>query len=212
MASAVIHMTVASEINKVLKRDYDKLIIGSIAPDISKIIGETKLRSHFLVTEENNNNIPNIDVFLSAYKKYLYDDFVMGYFIHLYTDYLWFKYFIPEIYDKVSIKKLDGTVIKCTKEMASTYIYNDYTNLNIDLIDKYELNLKIFYGELPKIDPIITEIPMNRLDLLIEKMGLIIKNTKVNKSYVFDLENIDSFIKMSIELTLAKIKEIENEK
>ena len=212
MASAVIHMTVASEINKVLKRDYDKLIIGSIAPDISKIIGETKLRSHFLVTEENNNNIPNIDVFLSAYKEYLYDDFVMGYFIHLYTDYLWFKYFIPEIYDKVSIKKLDGTVIKCTKEMASTYIYNDYTNLNIDLIDKYELNLKIFYGELPKIDPIITEIPMNRLDLLIEKMGLIIKNTKVNKSYVFDLENIDSFIKMSIELTLAKIKEIENEK
>ena len=212
MASAVIHMTVASEINKVLKRDYDKLIIGSIAPDISKIIGETKLRSHFLVTEENNNNIPNIDVFLSAYKKYLYDDFVMGYFIHLYTDYLWFKYFIPEIYDKVSIKKLDGTVIKCTKEMASTYIYNDYTNLNIDLIDKYELNLKIFYGELPKIDPIITEIPMNRLDLLIEKMGLIIKNTKINKSYVFDLENIDSFIKMSIELTLAKIKEIENEK
>ena len=212
MASAVIHMTVASEINKVLKRDYDKLIIGSIAPDISKIIGETKLRSHFLVTEENNNNIPNIDVFLSAYKEYLYDDFVMGYFIHLYTDYLWFKYFIPEIYDKISIKKLDGTVIKCTKEMASTYIYNDYTNLNIDLIDKYELNLKIFYGELPKIDPIITEIPMNRLDLLIEKMGLIIKNTKVNKSYVFDLENIDSFIKMSIELTLAKIKEIENEK
>ena len=99
MASAVIHMTVASEINKVLKRDYDKLIIGSIAPDISKIIGETKLRSHFLVTEENNNNIPNIDVFLSAYKEYLYDDFVMGYFIHLYTDYLWFKYFIPEIYD-----------------------------------------------------------------------------------------------------------------
>lgn len=212
MASAVIHMTVASEINKVLKRDYDKLIIGSIAPDISKIIGETKLRSHFLVTEENNNNIPNIDVFLSAYKEYLYDDFVMGYFIHLYTDYLWFKYFIPEIYDKISIKKLDGTVIKCTKEMASTYIYNDYTNLNIDLIDKYELNLKIFYGELPKIDPIITEIPMNRLDLLIEKMGLIIKNTKINKSYVFDLENIDSFIKMSIELTLAKIKEIENEK
>jgi len=212
MASAVIHMTVASEINKVLKRDYDKLIIGSLAPDISKIIGETKLRSHFLVTLENNNNIPNIDVFLSAYKEYLYDDFVMGYFIHLYTDYLWFKYFIPEIYDKVSIKKLDGTVIKCTKEMASTYIYNDYTNLNIDLIDKYELNLKIFYSELPKIDPIITEIPMNRLDLLIEKMGLIIKNTKVNKSYVFDLENIDSFIKMSIELTLAKIKEIENEK
>ena len=167
MASAVIHMAVASEINKVLKRDYDKLIIGSIAPDISKIIGETKLRSHFLVNP--NNDLPNIDVFLSAYKKYLYDDFVMGYFIHLYTDYLWFKYFVPEFYDKVTIKKLDGTIVKCTKDMASTYIYNDYTNINIDVIDQYELNLKIFYGELPQIEPIISEIPMNKLNLLIEK-------------------------------------------
>lgn len=211
MASAVIHMAVASEINKVLKRDYDKLIIGSIAPDISKIVGENKLRSHFLVTLENDNNIPNIDVFLSAYKKYLYDDFVMGYFIHLYTDYLWFKYFVPEFYDKITIKKLDGTSFKCTKDMASTYIYNDYTNINIDVIDKYELNLKIFYGELPKIDPIISEIPMNKLNLLIEKMGLIIKNTTVHKAYIFNMDNINNFIKTAIELTLAKIKEIENE-
>ena len=211
MASAVIHMAVASEINKVLKRDYDKLIIGSIAPDISKIVGEDKLRSHFLVTLENDNNIPNIDVFLSSYKEYLYDDFVMGYFIHLYTDYLWFKYFIPEFYDKITIKKLDGTSFKCTKDMASTYIYNDYTNINIDVIDKYELNLKIFYGELPKIDPIISEIPMNKLNLLIEKMGLIIKNTTVHKAYIFNMDNINNFIKTAIELTLAKIKEIENE-
>ena len=211
MASAVIHMAVASEINKVLKRDYDKLIIGSIAPDISKIVGEDKLRSHFLVTLENDNNIPNIDVFLSSYKEYLYDDFVMGYFIHLYTDYLWFKYFVPEFYDKITIKKLDGTSFKCTKDMASTYIYNDYTNINIDVIDKYELNLKIFYGELPKIDPIISEIPMNKLNLLIEKMGLIIKNTTVHKAYIFNMDNINNFIKTAIELTLAKIKEIENE-
>ena len=40
-------------------------------------------------------------------------------------------------------------------------------------------------------------------------MGLIIKNTKVNKAYVFKMDEINSFIKMAIELTLAKIKEIE---
>jgi hypothetical protein len=124
---------------------------------------------------------------------------------------LWFKYFVPEFYDKITIKKLDGTSFKCTKDMASTYIYNDYTNINIDIIDQYELNLKIFYGELPKIEPIISEIPMNKLDLLIEKMGLIIKNTTVHKAYIFNLDNINNFIKTAIELTLAKIKEIEKE-
>lgn len=42
MASAVIHMAIASEINKTLKRDNNKILIGTIAPDISKFIGRTK--------------------------------------------------------------------------------------------------------------------------------------------------------------------------
>ena len=53
MASSVIHMTIASEINKVLKRDNNKILIGSIAPDISKLLGETKARSHFLDSKES---------------------------------------------------------------------------------------------------------------------------------------------------------------
>lgn len=58
MASAVIHMAVAHEINKVINHDNDKLLIGSIAPDISKYIGESKIRSHF--SEQNDTNIPNM--------------------------------------------------------------------------------------------------------------------------------------------------------
>ena len=42
MASAIIHLCVAKEINKYLKMDENYLLLGSIAPDISKQIGETK--------------------------------------------------------------------------------------------------------------------------------------------------------------------------
>ena len=66
MASSVIHMAVASELNKKLKRDNDKILIGSIAPDISKHLGETKVGSHFL--ENEDNNIPNIERFVRKYK------------------------------------------------------------------------------------------------------------------------------------------------
>ena len=96
MASVIIHMAVANEINKTLKRDNNKLLIGSIAPDISKHLGQSKLASHFL--HDVNNDVPNINRFLNKYKNHLNDDFVLGYFIHLYTDYFWFKNFIPEIY------------------------------------------------------------------------------------------------------------------
>ena len=36
MASSVIHICVANEINKIIKRNKEKILIGSIAPDIAK--------------------------------------------------------------------------------------------------------------------------------------------------------------------------------
>lgn len=206
MASSIIHIAVASEINKIIKKDSSRLLIGTIAPDISKHVGETKEKSHFLDNVEND--IPNINKFLDKYKNNLNDDFVLGYFIHLYTDYLWFKYFVPEIYNKSFITKLDGTIVKCNGRMQSLYIYNDYTNLNTRLIEDYSLDLKIFYNEIPKIDNVIEEIPMDKLELIINKAGEIIENAKVHKDMVFDMNNINQFIKTSTEMILGELKEL----
>ena len=178
MASSLIHMAIANEVNKSIKYDNNKLLIGSIAPDISKLIWENKIKSHFLDSLENN--VPNINSFLKKYKDKMNDDFVMGYFIHLYTDYLWFKYFIPEFYSEPMIMKLDGSVVKCNGNMLSLYIYNDYTNLNIQLLDEYNLNLKIFYNKIPDMKNIIEEIPMEKLYLIINKCSEVIINTKKN--------------------------------
>ena len=206
MASSIIHMAVANEINKVLKRDNDKLLIGSIAPDISKQVGQTKLHSHFL--DNNDTNIPNMDRFLEKYKDKLDDDFVMGYYIHLLTDYFWFKNFIPEIYENNLIKKLDGKVVNCKGNMAIMYIYNDYTNLNIQVIDEYHLDFKIFYNEIPKIDFIIEEIPMDKLSIILNKVEKIIEDSKETKELVFNLDNIINFINLSVKLVLSNLQDL----
>lgn len=206
MASTVIHMAVANEVNKVLKKDNKRLLIGAIAPDISKLVGETKLYSHFL--DKEDTDVPNIDRFLGKYKDNLDDDFVLGYFIHLYTDYLWFMYFIPEIYDEECVTKMDGTKIKCTGRMIDLYIYNDYTDLNEQLIKEYKLDLSTLYVRSEQFDNIIKEIPMDKLDLILDKTIEIIEESKVKKDMVFDIKNINKFIKTSTELTLAKVKEL----
>lgn len=206
MASSLIHIAIANEINKKLKRDSQQLLIGTIAPDISKLIGESKERSHFLTC--NEEDIPDIYKFLSLYKQNLNDDFVLGYYIHLYTDYLWFKYFIPEIMENDLIKKLDGTVVKCRGEMAIKYIYNDYTNLNLKIIDAYNLDLKIFYNEIPTINNIIQEIPMEKIDLIVNKASQIIKNSKITKEMTFSMENIYNFISLAIHLILANLEDL----
>lgn len=206
MASSIIHIAVAKEINKELKRDSNKLYLGSIAPDISKLIGETKKNSHFL--DNNETNIPNLDRFLKKYKDKLDDDFVMGYYIHLFTDYLWFKYFLSEFYRDGCITKLDGTVFKCTNEMAVMYIYNDYTDMNIKIIDEYELDLKLFYNEPPKLDDIIEEIPMDKISLIIDKASIIIENSKTKKDMTFNIDNVKKFISFSTEIILNDIKKL----
>ena len=205
MASSMIHIAVAKEINKTLKKDESKLLIGTIAPDISKLVGESKTASHFLGIK---GDIPNLDKFLSKYKNYLYDDFVLGYYIHLITDYLWFKYFITEFLDSNSITKLDGTIVHCSEQEAYKYIYNDYTNMNVQLIDEYNLDLKIFYSAIPEFDNIIKEIPMNKLNVIIEKTGLIIENSRIHKDMVFNIQNIKKFISFSVDIILSNLKDL----
>lgn len=206
MASSVIHICVANEINKIIKRDSRKLLIGTIAPDISKLLGETKFYSHFL--DNVNNNIPNINKFLDKYGNYLNDDFVLGYYIHLYTDYLWFKYFIPNIIKGNYIKELDGTLVKYTGETFKYYVYNDYSNLNNQLIDRYNFPMKIFYEEIPYIPNIISEIPIDRLNLIVDKTGILIEESKKGKKYLFKIDDIITFIESSKETILKELDSI----
>lgn len=205
MASSIIHIAVANEINKILNRNNKKLLIGSIAPDIAKLIGMNKKDSHF---QDKDDTLPCLDEFLKKYKKDLNDDFVLGYYIHLYTDYLWFKYFEPDFYKNGVIHKLDGTIENIPPEKKMEYFYNDYTNLNIKLIDEYNLDLSIFYEELPTFNNIIKEIPMNKIQIIIDQAGIIIENTKESKSYVFDMDVVNKFIKTSVYYILSNLKDI----
>lgn len=205
MASSVIHMCVAKVINEELKRDSAKLLIGSIAPDISKEVGLSRKESHF---QDEEDGVPCLDSFLKKYKNNLNDDFVLGYYIHLYTDYIWFKTFLPNFaYDNV-IYKLDGTLEEMDSSKLTKYIYSDYTNLNIKLIDEYNMDLSIFFNEIPKLDNIIKEIPMDKIELIVNKAGIIIENTKETKSYLFDITEIRKFISFSSKLILENLKEL----
>ena len=204
MASSVIHMAVANEVNKVLKRDNSKLLIGSIAPDISKQIGQDRTISHF----KFEDGLIDLDKFLDKYKNNLDDDFVLGYYIHLLTDYFWFKYFMPEITNYSIIKTLDGKELSLSKEEICKYIYNDYTNINIRVINEYNMDLKIFFNELPEIKKIIEEIPMDKLQVIVDKAGLIIMNSSANKSYTFDIKNLKQFISFTKDLIINKCREL----
>jgi len=202
MASTVIHMCVAKEVAKILHLPEEKLFLGSIAPDISKHIGKTKEKSHFF---DRNNKI-NIEAFLEKYPNCFQSTFLTGYFIHLYTDILWEEYFISEIVEKGSIHLLNGEEVEANAKTYQKLIYQDYTNLNQELIEKYKLDISFFEKmEIPQLE--MDEIPVMKLPLLLEASQEIIKNGRKKKEYTFNMKQVNTFIETASPLIAAKIEE-----
>lgn len=206
MASTIIHLAVAKEVQKSLSIDntYD-YYLGSIAPDLSKQIGSSKYESHFL-KNSYKDDIPNIELFVKRYPNFKDNSFDLGYFVHLYTDKMWFEDFIEGITFNNTIKLLDGTFLETTPEEIKSIIYSDYTNINVDIIDEYNLDLSLFYEDFKVPDTDIKEIAADKLDILINKMGIIIENSKSEKLYSFDTTIIKDFINNTCEKILEELK------
>lgn len=204
MASAVIHICVAKKVNEKLKMNEHQLFLGTIAPDLSKQLGETKEKSHFLLP--GVPNMPNLEQFLTKYKGELDDPFVMGYYIHLYTDYLWFSSFLQKLVDEQQVKLLDGGIGTFDEKQIEFLVYNDYSNINIDLIDHYGVSLELFYEWYMEPKTKIEEIPMDKLRTVIDKMGIIIENSKVGKDYIFDSQMVIDFIDETATEILRQLK------
>lgn len=208
MASAVIHLAIAKVIEPYLnikkKKDY---YLGAIAPDISKHIGKTKQESHFLTRGEKK--IPDLEKFKKKYPGFYQNDFDLGYYIHLFTDKLWSENFLSKLIKNNSVKLKDGKLLNLTKKQLRKLIYQDYTNLNIKVIEEYNMNLSLFYEDFQIPNTKISEIPIEKLNILIDKMGIIIENSKQEKLYIFDIDLINNFIKETKEKFLIEIKDYE---
>lgn len=197
MASSVIHLAVAKEINKKLLYEERSFLLGSIVPDIWKTMNVKKKQTHFLDTEENP--VPNIDSFLKKYKEDLNDPFVAGYFVHLYTDYLWFKYFITEIIGDKKILLLSGDMIDRNINYGEI-IYSDYDSITLGIIDKFELDLDLLSNEHLFDNLNIKEINNNKIKEFLDMVSLHIINTKEKEQIIFNNSNIETFIKRCDEI------------
>ena len=88
------------------------------------------------------------------------------------------------------------------------YIYNDYTNINEQLVKKYKLDLSFLYDEKLEFNDIIREVHMDKMNLIINKASEIYEGSKIHRDYVFDMENIDNFISLSVKLIMVDLKEM----
>lgn len=204
MASILIHLAVGKKVNEKLQKKEEPFLTGCIAPDLAKMVGISRDVSHF---KDKNGNY-DLKSYINKYKDYMNNDYVLGYYVHLFTDYLWYRYFIPEADESDYLTKLNGDKIKCVSEnMKKLYMYNDYSEASFDLIKEYGLDLEFFHNNEYYSNSIVEEIPYDKIGILIDCTVEILNQKQFKKSLVFDFENIKQFIEVSVDLIIANLKE-----
>lgn len=205
MASALIHLAVAKNvlenINVTNERHY---YLGSIAPDVAKMVGSTRKKSHF-IEETSESDTPDVSVFLSKYKGYLNNPYELGYYVHLLTDVLWFDEFLPNFVKDDCLVSRTGELLKFDEDELLEILYDDYTNLNPQVLSYYNLDLSLFYEpfEFPKNH--IEELPEKYFQDVIDKLGAICTK-ECNSNYVLQMDKITHFVKFATLYVLDELK------
>lgn len=204
MASIVMHIAIAKKINEELKMNENDLYLGVLAPELSSILKRKKTKSHFY----NKNSEIDLDKFIDKYKRSMKSSFVMGYYIHLYTDYLWNKKVASDFIDLDSITLLNGTKIKVKESDAKKILKNDFSNINIDLMRKYDLDLSFVNNKINIPRTKLDEIPVKKLPLVLEKAAKIINDSKKEKTVVLKTRNIYKFIEDTSKEIIENLKDL----
>lgn len=129
MACATIHLAIAKEYLKNHSHlNYDEFIAGTLYPDAT----EDNEKSHYTSINRGKDNISHVrgkvNLFPFLIEHGNLNDFELGWFMHLVTDYLFFKECFTDDY------LLNNSYDQFCKDL-----YFAYNHLNLYLSEKYQI-------------------------------------------------------------------------
>lgn len=235
MPSFLIHSIIGNKLSEKLnfdKKDSNDFIVGNLLPDIQRFHKEDqendieyryrvqrgKILTHFRSNIDDALQYPDLGLFLNKYGDLIKKDkIVFGYFFHLYTDYYYFKYFLPKyvcFYDKDNketskIKNNYYAKIKKSNSILNTSdfwnykdlrsIYKEYFRISKYLLENYDIEIDELknYIRQNKITNRVLEV--NDYDLIESLNGLCdlikdVKEAKKEELLIFDFKEILVFL------------------
>lgn len=236
MPSFVIHTVIGNELIKKLnltEDDKSKFIIGNLLPDTKrirvdsnlsefekrKLIQSEKTSTHFR-TNEGVLEYPNMDLYISKYGELCKNNIIaFAYCFHLYTDYYYFKYYLPSL-----VKFLDENMKETDVRFGEKYVYvnkqnkllprdifwsksdndglyQEYSKISLYLLKKYGIELNFlelrrlladgkFYVPIDEVDSLNGVQVVNALERII-KSSLEMQEEGFT---IFSKDNLDEFI------------------
>lgn len=155
-----IHLEVGKRVANNIKfneKDYEFFMLGNILPDINNryIVENIKKQISHKVTHFDYNNKTH-ENFFNIYKEKISEPIVLGYYVHLFTDYIWNNDFYTSIVG-TEFEKLDKDTLRELKQSD----FRNYNNLYVD----NQLTINNLDESIEKIK-IINEVNLNKDDLI----------------------------------------------
>ena len=172
-----IHTAIAKDLNKELKLNPDLLYYGSILPDVDKGNEVGKFKAHFYIKHPKypDEVIVDFDKFIEKYNNRLDRDLIIGYYIHLLTDYFFNEFIFDNTYiiDNGSIREIK-LLLGTTNDIESRrrLKQNDFIMFGSYLLNNNRVGIpkdkEIIYKHLSDLNhSFINEIEVsNRIDYM----------------------------------------------
>lgn len=235
MASFVIHHTAGvkfleslEEMNNIKLSEDDKksfllgnLIVDSIRESDKSKVQEEKIATHFRDRDklDHATQYPNLEAFLKKYGHLLEKDYtVLGYFFHLFTDYMFFTYLFDKTFEYLDesgeptelVSKVKCVHIKKNNRLVSleeffngndSGMYHDYTIMNKIVLDAYGIAIDtdrlIRWARDNFKNPGIEEVDYYRIEAVLNSLNKYIASSHAIEGCdldVFDKDDIIQFI------------------
>lgn len=191
-----IHLEVAKRVNDIIKYDdksYNEFMIGNILPDINNCYLVKDISSK--IPHSSTHFYPvHHEGFYEKYKNFFDNPVVVGYYTHLYTDYLWNS----DFYSKFkNVNNLSDDDVRILKQKDFKIYNNDFVNNTIKIYDLDELIRKI---------SIIDEVSIIKQDIINVCEYL-------DKKVIFDEGNYSFYNKCNLDCLLDyTVENIKNKK
>lgn len=223
MPSWGIHLVTACDVaNKIKIEDKNNFLIGNFLPDAERYVVKdfsiyvTYNISHFAKRIKINGveeKLPDYNSFINKYKQNLNNSIVLGYLIHLITDYYWNNLTFSKYTASNENGEVIGVLINETdllsgdKELRRILKQKDFSNFDKEVIQTKKYELPIFSNSCIKELEILEETKYNLTDILkiIDYVNTMIKtkeNEKIDNYTMFTRDKLNKYYLGSIDFIL----------
>ncbi len=229
MPSWITHLVTANKLsNKIKINDKNSFLFGNIMPDIliNYIVKNTSIHKNYKETHFSEKRVingisldfPQPENFFNLYKENMNNSVVLGYYIHLITDYFWneisYSKYFKGSHTIVELQLLDGTTKKCSFDDAIHIKQKDFKIFTEYLKNNNKIERIKYTEDLLKNCKQIKEIPLTKEDIensIVEVENYIIGNGNddiiIDNEYkLFHQNELQNYFDESIEYIIKTVQ------